>query len=68
MDCAMGTVCTPSGLTDDFRIEHDGSVNGRGGGGTSGGTQGVSRGPRGSVNLLLLSSLGVAWTIIEFSL
>ncbi|PNY25396.1 Uncharacterized protein TCAP_04667 [Tolypocladium capitatum] len=42
--CAAGTRCTPSGLTNDFRVEHDGSVNG-GGGGSGGG--GLSLGPKG---------------------
>lgn len=31
MPCAKGTTCYPAGLTHDFRIQHDGSVNGGGG-------------------------------------
>ncbi|OAA81764.1 hypothetical protein LEL_01309 [Akanthomyces lecanii RCEF 1005] len=30
MPCAKGTTCYPAGLTHDFRIQHDGSVNGGG--------------------------------------
>ena len=32
MDLAEGTICTPQGLTEDITIEHDGTVNGQGGG------------------------------------
>lgn len=59
MDCAEGTVCTPSGLTDDFRVEHDGSVNG---GGNGAGDGGLSRGPRGSVSLYSLVAVFALWT------
>lgn len=31
MHLADGTICTPEGLTGEFSIEHDGSVNGDGG-------------------------------------
>lgn len=31
MACAKGTTCYPAGLTHDFKIQHDGSVNGNGG-------------------------------------
>ena len=37
MQCAAGTVCEPSGFTDDFRVQFDGS-----GGGTSTGTADAS--------------------------
>lgn len=50
MDCALGTICEPSGVTMEFRIEHDGSVNGEGGG-SGGGTGGFSRSPRGSISV-----------------
>lgn len=30
MNCAAGTSCTPSGLTMDFQVQHDGTVNGAG--------------------------------------
>lgn len=36
IDCAKGTVCSPLGITDVFRVEHDGSVSGGSRGGTSG--------------------------------
>lgn len=32
MQCAKGTSCSPSGLTMDFRVQHDGSVNSNNGG------------------------------------
>lgn len=31
MNCAAGTICTPSGLTVEFRVQHDGTVDGSGG-------------------------------------
>lgn len=52
MDLAQGTVCTPGGLTEEIRIEHDGSVNGEGGPGRSGGPRngnGFTGGAWGSV-------------------
>lgn len=60
MDCAAGTRCVPSGLTDDFRIEHDGSVNGDGGTGDGGGA-GFSVGPRGSLSLSAVVAVGGLW-------
>lgn len=31
MNCAAGTICTPSGLTVEFRVQHDETVDGSGG-------------------------------------
>ena len=64
MDCAAGTICTPAGLTNDFRVEHDGSVNG--GTTTSGGNPGPGT-SSGSMNramslVLLLVVVGV-WIV-----
>lgn len=58
MDCAEGTICTPSGLTDDFHVEHDGSVNG---GSSGGGGGGSSRGPRDYVSVYLLAIVVALW-------
>jgi hypothetical protein len=30
MNCAAGTMCTPTGLTVEFRVQHDGTVDGSG--------------------------------------
>ena len=60
MECAEGTRCVPSGLTEDFRIEHDGSVNGESGTG-GGGDGGFSVGPRGSLSLPALMVVGGLW-------
>ncbi|KAK0392579.1 hypothetical protein NLU13_2074 [Sarocladium strictum] len=60
MQMASGTRCVPSGFTDDFRIEHDGTVNGEGGTGDGGGG-GVGNGPRRSVSRVLVMALGVIW-------
>ena len=56
MDLAEGTVCTPQGLVDDVTIEHDGSVNGNGGGNSGGGDRW-----RGSMATCLGLTVGVAW-------
>lgn len=45
MQCAAGTVCEPSGFTDDFRVQFDGS------GGTSTGTADASMD---SISMLLV--------------
>lgn len=36
MNCAAGTICSPAGLTIEFRIQHDGTVDGSGGRNTGG--------------------------------
>lgn len=64
MDCAAGTICTPAGLTNDFRVQHDGSANG--GTATSGGNPGPGT-SSGSMNramsfVALLAVVGV-WGI-----
>lgn len=62
MQMSAGTRCAPSGLTDDFRIEHDGTVDGAGGTGDGGGG-GVGVGPQGSVSRALVVVLGVVWLL-----
>lgn len=61
MACAAGTRCTPSGLTSDFRVEHDGGVNGAGG---SGGSGGLSLGPRWFVSVPLLVVVAPLWRVV----
>lgn len=60
MQVAAGTRCAPSGFTEDFRIEQDGTVNGEGGTGDGGGG-GVGNGPQRSVSRTLVVGLGVLW-------
>ncbi|KFA78169.1 hypothetical protein S40288_01394 [Stachybotrys chartarum IBT 40288] len=62
MDSAQGTFCTPSGFTDDFRIEHDGSVNGDGT--SSGGAKSRGSGIVSIVGCCLLSAMVVLWTVL----
>lgn len=45
MDCAKGTICTPAGLTDNFRVQHDGSGGATTTSGGSGSGGGTSSGP-----------------------
>ncbi|KAM5355964.1 hypothetical protein ACJ41O_002610 [Fusarium nematophilum] len=69
MAMADGTRCEPAGYTDDynFRIEHDGSVNGQGNGdedGNDGGNRGSSATPTGSVSgMSVIGVLGL-WVMI----
>ncbi|KAF7550258.1 hypothetical protein G7046_g8070 [Stylonectria norvegica] len=56
MQCAAGTKCTPSGHTDDFRIENDGSAHGEG---TSGGS--ASMGPKGSMSRAIVLFIAGFW-------
>ena len=63
MDCALGTICTPSGLTDDFKVEFDPNYTGGSGGGVSGGSGGMSLGPRGSVDRLILGMVCGLWAL-----
>ncbi|UNI21131.1 hypothetical protein JDV02_007147 [Purpureocillium takamizusanense] len=60
VNCAKGTVCAPAGLTDDFHVQHDGSVDG-GGGRKTGGSGGQSKGPKGSTSLPLLGVVLLLW-------
>ena len=61
MQMSAGTRCSPSGFTEDFRIEHDGTVNGEGGTGDGGGGGGAGNGPRRSVSRALVIVLGAFW-------
>lgn len=61
VNCAKGTVCAPAGLTNDFRVQHDGSVDGSGRAGGSGGSGGLSTGPRGSTSVPLLGVVVLLW-------
>jgi hypothetical protein len=65
MQMAAGTRCAPSGFTEDFRTEHDGTVNGEGGTGDGGG-RGVGIGPRRSVSRALVVALSVVWLFQGF--
>lgn len=65
MQMAAGTRCAPSGFTEDFRTEHDGTVNGGGGTGDGGGG-GVGIGPCRSVSRALVVALSVVWLFQGF--
>ena len=60
MDLAEGTKCTPEGLTEEFSIEHDGTVNGGNGGGNDGGDS-FSGGPRGAAAAYVALTITIAW-------
>lgn len=61
MSLAEGTDCTPSGLTEEIDIEHDGSVNGEGGGQSGGGGNGFTGGSRRIIGGYLPLTALVVW-------
>ncbi|OAQ99988.1 hypothetical protein LLEC1_01837 [Akanthomyces lecanii] len=60
MPCAKGTTCYPAGLTHDFRIQHDGSVN-NGGGGSPTTSVAASMAMRRSVSMAGVLGFVVGW-------
>jgi hypothetical protein len=61
MSLAEGTDCTPSGLTEEIDIKHDGSVNGEGGGQGAGSGNGFTGGFRRIVSTHLPVAVLVVW-------
>ncbi|KAI1408861.1 hypothetical protein F5Y13DRAFT_171455 [Hypoxylon sp. FL1857] len=61
MDCAAGTICTPSGLTYDFFVSF---ANGAAGGSAPATSDGTSGRRNENTHRMLLAALGVASTVI----
>ncbi|KAH7329063.1 hypothetical protein B0I35DRAFT_456504 [Stachybotrys elegans] len=59
VDCAEGTVCAPAGLTNDFSIEHDGSVHGS----SNSGSGGLGRGMSSAAYAMLCCAVVLWFTI-----
>jgi uncharacterized membrane protein YgcG len=64
MQCSLGTICTPAGLTNDFHVEYAPGYGGTPGGSSSGGSS-TGGGGSGSRRGGLLGSCRFPWAVLS---